>query len=146
MRPATDLVGFAGGFVAAEGCFTRAGPRRFRFAVHLGATDASMCWYFAALLGVGHVNNYRRRRPHYDDETVYAVTSLPDLVEVVVPFMDEHLPPSYKREQYLAWRADLLEYWETKAKRRRLCTEPGCEEPQRAKGVCRHHYHERYGQ
>jgi hypothetical protein len=38
-------------------------------------------------------------------------------VEVVVPFMDEHLPPSHKRGQYLAWRAELVDYWEHRARR-----------------------------
>ena len=105
-----------------------------------------MCWWLLALLAVGHVRTYSRRKAHYDDETIFSVDSIPDLVEVVVPFMDEHLPPSYKREQYLTWRADLLEYWETKAKRRRTCTVDGYDLPQRAKQVCRHHYYERYGQ
>lgn len=67
------------------------------------------------------------------------------LVEVVVPFMDEHLPPAYKRQQYEAWRAQLFEYWESDTKRRRPCTVDGCEEPQRAKGVCRRHYYRQYG-
>jgi len=74
------------------------------------------------------------------------VSALADLVEVVVPFMDEHLPPSHKREQYLVWREELLAYWETKAKRRRVCTVDGCDHPQRAKQVCRRHYYEAYGQ
>jgi hypothetical protein len=59
--------------------------------------------------------------------------------------MDEHLPDSHKRTQYLVWRAQLLDYWEHRARRRRPCTVAGCEQPQRAKGVCRHHYYERYG-
>jgi hypothetical protein len=77
---------------------------------------------------------------------VFAVNALPDLVEVVVPFMDEHLPPSHKREQYQLWRADLLEYWEHEAKRRRPCTVEDCDQPRRAKGVCRKHYYDFYGQ
>jgi hypothetical protein len=68
-----------------------------------------------------------------------------DLGEVVVPFMDEHLPPSHKREQYLVWRAQSLDYWEHRARRRRPCTIEGCAQPQRAKGVCRHHYFKRHG-
>lgn len=146
MQPATDLAAFAGGFVAAEGCFTGTGQSRFRFAVHLGASDGDMCWAFLAWLGVGPVYTYARRKAHFDDETVYSVNSIPDLVEVVVPFMDEHLPFSYKRKQYEVWRATLLEYWELKAKRRRVCTVENCTEPQRAKKVCRNHYYEQYGQ
>ena len=57
-----------------------------------------------------------------------------------MPFMDEHLPPSHKREQYLVWRAQLLDYWEHQARRRRPCRVEGCAEPTRAKGLCRRHY------
>ena len=67
------------------------------------------------------------------------IQSLRQLIEIVVPFMDEHLPPSYKRQQYLAWKARLLDYWEHRAKRVRPCTVEGCDEPRRAHGLCRHH-------
>lgn len=146
MPLATDLAAFASGFVAAEGCFTSTGAQRFRFAVHLGSTDAQICWTFLAWLGVGHVHSYPPRRSHYDGETVFVVSALPDLVEVVVPFMDEHLPPSHKREQFLAWRADLMKYWETKARRVKPCIVDDCTESRRAKCLCRNHYYERYGQ
>jgi hypothetical protein len=150
VRPAGDLTAWLSGFVAAEGCFTGAttprGARRFSLAVGLGAKDGETCWVLLSILGVGHVYRYPRRQPHHDDETRYSVTALPDLVEVIVPFMDEHLPPSYKREQYLAWRTDLLEYWETKARRPKPCIVEGCSEPRRAKCLCRHHYYEQYGQ
>ncbi|MBM3675088.1 MAG: hypothetical protein FJW88_09055 [Actinobacteria bacterium] len=81
----------------------------------------------------------RRRRPHYDDEIPFAIRSLRDHLAVTIPFMDVHLPESYKRTQYLAWRAELMEYWEHRAKRVRACTVGGCEAPRRAHGLCRHH-------
>jgi hypothetical protein len=99
-----------------------------------------------AVLGVGHIYAYPRRRLHYDDETIFAVRKMKDLVEVVVPFMDEHLPPSYKRQQYLTWRDELLDYWEHRARRVKPCIVDGCDEPRRAKCLCRLHYDERYGQ
>lgn len=104
-----------------------------------------MCHALQAFFGVGNVYEYRRRRDHYDDEVVFSVQSLRDLVEVIVPFMDEHLRPSYKREQYDAWRAELLDYWEHRAKRRRPCTVEGCDHPNRARGLCRHHYFQAFG-
>jgi hypothetical protein len=110
--PATDLADFLGGFVAAEGCFSRTrNTTRFRFAVALAAADAAMCGCLRLFLGCGSVHQYRRRREHYDDEVVFAVQGLRDLIEIVVPFMDAHLPPSFKREQYLTWRGELLEAW-----------------------------------
>jgi hypothetical protein len=118
--PVTDIANFLGGFVAAEGCFVREPDRtRFRFSIGLGAVDAGMCAAFAALLGCGRVRHYHRRQPHYDDEVVFVVQSHRDLVDVVVPFMDAHLPSSYKRSQYVAWRAKLLDYWEHRSRSRR---------------------------
>lgn len=148
-RPATEaLAAFIGGFVCAEGTFGNYGnPPSFTFAVRLGASDSDSCerlrWYF----GVGHVHTYPRRKAHYDDEVGYAVGALGDLVDFIVPFMDEHLPPSYKRRQYEVWREALLNYWMNGARRRGRapCTVPGCTDPQRAKGLCRCHYYGQYG-
>ena len=138
-RPVTDVLDFLGGFVAAEGTLVRTG-RRFAFRVSLAACDLATCDLFLTWLGVGTITRAPRRAEHYDDEVTYAVQAIPDLVEVVVPFLDEHLPPSHKREQYLVWRADLMAYWHERARRRRLCTVSGCDEPRRARGLCRRHY------
>jgi hypothetical protein len=124
-----EVAEYLGGFVAAEGTFTHAlldggskGPRpTFTFAVGLGAADHEMCELYRAFLGVGRVRWYRRRQPHYDDEVVFAVRAFRDLIDVVVPFMDRHLPPSHKRTQYETWREQLLEYDAT----RRLRTAAG---------------------
>jgi hypothetical protein len=118
--PATEIASFLSGFVAAEGCFTREpGGLRYRFSLGLGALDAGMCACFVAFFGCGQVHHYPRRRPHYDDEVVFAVQSKRDLVELVVPFMDAHLPASYKRRQYLGWRAELMDTWEHRSRRPR---------------------------
>jgi hypothetical protein len=143
VRPATDSrAGFIGGFVAAEGTFTGGAFSNqvvFRFAVGLGATDAGMCEFMLEFFGVGHIWTSPRRKAHYDDEVTYAVQSQSDLIEVIVPFMDEHLPDSYKRLQYLDWRERLVDYWEHRARRRRPCSVEGCDAPRRAHGYCRHH-------
>ncbi len=140
MRPATeDVADFIGGFVAAEGCFTGHGDRRFRFNVGLGASDGGVCELLHAVLGVGRVTRWARRKAHYDDEVQFTVQATRDLVEVVVPFMDAHLPPSYKREQYLEWRARLLDYWEHRFRRRKRCIVDDCDSPAKAYGLCRRH-------
>jgi hypothetical protein len=121
------LADFLGGMVAAEGTFTRAevpaaeGTTRltFTFAVALGSTDREMLELLRDALGVGRLRSYARRRAHYDDEVVFAVRAFRDLLDVVVPFMDAHLPPSHKRVQYLAWRSELLTYDELRRNRRR---------------------------
>jgi hypothetical protein len=144
LRPATDLAANIAGFVAGDGTFTAA-DGKFAFAIALGASDSEVCELIFEFFGVGTVRRYSRRRPHYDDEVVFAVQSVRDLVTVIVPFMDEHLLPSHKRDQYQAWRSALLDYWEHGIRRRRRCSRPGCGEPTRAKGLCRHHYYEAYG-
>jgi hypothetical protein len=133
-----------GGFVAAEGCFDTNG-RRFRFSVGLGATDAGMCLLLREFLACGTIMWFPRRKPHYDDECSFAIQSLKDHLEVTIPFMDEHLPPSYKREQHLEWRDQLLDYWEHRAKRVRGCSIDGCDRPRRARGLCRRHLYAIHG-
>jgi hypothetical protein len=112
--------------------------------VALGADDQEMVDLLHEALGCGRVTWRPRRRPHFDDEVTFTVRRMRDLVEVIVPFMDEHLPPSYKRDQYEVWRGLLLEHWEHGMRRRRPCTVVGCTHLQRAKGLCRHHYYEAF--
>jgi LAGLIDADG endonuclease len=140
-RATEDTAAFIGGFVAAEGTFTMTGTTNltFRFAVALGATDGASCEALHRFLGVGHIAWARRRQPHHDDVVIYSVQAQRELLEVIVPFMDEHLPESYKRQQYSAWKAAFLDYMEYRARRRRTCTVEGCDEPRRAHGLCRHH-------
>jgi LAGLIDADG DNA endonuclease family protein len=140
----TDLGAYIAGFVAGEGTFT--GTKNTNvFAVMLGEVDAETCELLQSFFGVGHVYHYSRRQPHYDDFVVFQVRKTADLVHVIIPFMDEHLPSSYKRQQYDAWRCKVLDFWEFGMKRRRSCTVDGCERPQRGRGVCRTHYYRLYG-
>lgn len=145
VRRDTDLSSVVAGFVAAEGCFTgTSDDRRFVFSVGLGASDIGMCEMLLAFFGVGSITYFPRRKPHYDDEVAFFVGSARELVEVVVPFMDEHLSASYKRVQYLEWRARLLDHWDHRARRVRPCTIEGCDAPRRAHGLCRHHLYRRH--
>lgn len=106
------LGAYLGGFIAAEGTFTRATQAQrltFALVVDLGASDTFSCQLLHAYLG-GTLHRYARRQPHHDDVVRFQVRKFVTLAEVVVPFMDEHLPDSHKRRQYLAWRHDLLDY------------------------------------
>ncbi len=121
-----------GGIVAAEGTFSvvhsavgdGAVRSSFGFAVMLGAVDRMTLDLFQAYLGVGRIRTYRRRKAHHDDCVVFAVRAFSDLLDVIVPFMDEHLPPSHKRTQYLTWREHLLAYDRTRSDRRRRSLRP----------------------
>ena len=143
MPPATDQVAnYLGGLIAAEGTFTSwrtATKARWTFAVGLAASDRVTVETLAEFFGVGSIHLSPRRKPHYDDEVTFAVQSMREHLAVTIPFMDDHLPESHKRRQYLAWKSELLEYWEHSAKRRRPCSVDGCETPRRAHGLCRHH-------
>lgn len=141
----SEVAAWVGGFVAAEGSFTvhRFGRvKKFVFKVELGGRDPEPVALIQRFMKVGRIEKFARRRAHYDDVIRYVLPSLGDQVRVVIPFMDEHLPPSYKRQQYLAWREELVEYWEHQAKRVRPCTVEACETPRRAHGMCRKHLHE----
>ncbi|HUS61508.1 MAG TPA: hypothetical protein VMY34_04875 [Acidimicrobiales bacterium] len=97
------------------------------------------CQALYEFFGVGHVRVYVRRQPHYDDEVSYVVTKTRDLLDVIVPFMDEHLIPCYKRTQYDIWRAALMDHWELRARRPRPCSFEGCDRSRTTRGLCRHH-------
>lgn len=114
-------------------------------AVEIGATDGETCELLQQVLGCGTVHHHARRQPHHDDSVRFQVSKLRDLVEVAVPFLDEHLPPSYKRQQYETWRDELLDDWEHRARRPRPCSVDGCLDPRRAKGLCRRHYYRAFG-
>jgi hypothetical protein len=145
-RPVTEIAAFIGGFVAAEGTFVaRPWDGHFAFTVALGATDRETVELLHRFFRCGRTTWRRRRKEHFDDEVAFVVRKLRDLVDTLVPFMDRHLEESYKRRQYLAWRAEVLDYWEHGMRRRRLCTVEGCERIQRAKGLCRHHYYVAFG-
>jgi len=94
--PATDsLAAFVGGFVAAEGSFTRAGdPPTFRFAIGLGAVDTDICHELRKFFGCGRIHASARRQDHFDDEVQFVISSMAEHLEVTVPFMDAHLPES----------------------------------------------------
>lgn len=138
MRPGTEVAAFLGGFVAAEGTFVQTGER-FRFAVALGAHDLRTCELLRDFLGVGTVRVYARRAVQNDDEAIFAVQAIDDLVDVVVPFLDEHLPPSFKREQFRSWRSCLLDRAARMRRGRTPCSVDGCDDPVRASGYCRAH-------
>ena len=124
MQPATEyLASYLSGVVVAEGCFTKTGdPPKFNFSVGLGAADAGTCTLLQAFFAVGHIFSSPRRRPHFDDEVAFQVRKLADLVGVIVPFMDEHLPNSYKHMQYRTSRVEVLNAWNLRSARRRQIT------------------------
>ena len=142
--PGTELAAHIAGFVVGEGTFTST-KRAHTFAVMLAEVDALSCELLRSFFGVGSVYHYPRRKAHFDDFVLFQVRKTADLVQVIVPFMDEHLPPSFKRQQYTEWRARVMQFWDHDMKRRRPCKIEGCELLQKGRGVCRRHYYALYG-
>lgn len=81
---------------------------RFVFKVELADDDRVTCDLLRTFLGVGTVRWYPRRAERFKDVVVYALSARADLVDRVIPFMDSHLPPCHKRQQYDVWRDALL--------------------------------------
>ena len=144
--PVTDLAAHVAGFIAAEGHFgANRTATRFRLAVGLAAADRGSCQLLLELFRVGTITETTRRQAHHDDVVSWQVQALPQLVDVVVPFMDHHLPPCHKREQYIIWRTLLLQYWEHGARRVHPCSVDGCTASSRCKRLCRHHDYLAFG-
>jgi hypothetical protein len=153
----SDPVGHTfGGLVAAEGCFsvgqrgqafTRTGtPRlRFKFHVTMAAWDRALLIRFRAFLGCGALSDRPPAKPGWQPTVTLAVASEQEHLLVTIPFAERFLPPSHKRDQFEAWRDQLLAYRQHRPSQYgrgpSTCSEPGCEAPVRGRGKCRHHYY-----
>ena len=102
-----DVADFLAGFVAAEGCFAHSGAR-FRLAVALADDDVAGVELLRAFTGVGTICRSPPRSERTKGAVIWAVQSRVELLDVVVPWLDDHLAPCHKRQQYEAWRAALL--------------------------------------
>jgi hypothetical protein len=148
------------GFVAGEGSFytTRAGPdrndgsprTRFIFQLTIARHDRPLLQAMrAALGGVGSIQDIVQRRPNWLPLSTYRVSSRYQTRSVLIPFFDEYLVPSAKRDQFDRWRVEFENYerahptqW---GKGPSICSEPGCEKPVRGRGLCRSHYYRATG-
>jgi hypothetical protein len=113
--------GWVVGFVDGEGCFSigfvrqpdragRAGYRTgyqvvHRFVVTQGAGSAAAIEELAQFFGVGRVYCNRRHDNHKEDLLQYRVGRLADLLEVVIPFFEEHPLHTAKRDDFTKFAA-----------------------------------------
>ena len=143
-----------GGFVAGEGCFsvTRrvpgyadGSPRpRFVFKCTVAARDRSILVALQTLLQRGSINDSPGRRD-WQPSSTFTIGSNPAHHAATIPFSEAFLLPSAKRAQYECWRDSLLQHealHPSKVGRGPSpCSEPGCEQPVRGRGLCRSHYY-----
>jgi hypothetical protein len=146
--------------VAGEGTFvaTRAGadrndgsPRtRFVFKVSVADRDVLLLAALQIFLGGrGSIQTATPRNPRWQPIASYSVSSRKAIRDVLIPFCDEFLLYSAKREQYDDWRARFDAYerahptqW---GKGPSTCSKPGCDKPVRGRGLCRSHYYRATG-
>lgn len=148
------------GFVAGEGSFydTRAGDdrvdgstrTRFVFQVTIAERDRQVLEALQTFLGnAGYIRDVAVRNERWLPLVTYRVHSRIGIRTKVIPFCDQFLLSSAKRDQYERWRDDFCAYeanhptqW---GRGPSICYEPGCDRPVRGRGLCRSHYYRETG-
>lgn len=147
-----------GGLVAGEGSFYTARRRpfadgtprlRFVFAVAMASRDRPLLVRLQRFLGTGTLSELPPRHDRWLGSTELRIVSIKGHYAATMPFADKFLIAGQKRDQYLAWKDDLITYERAVAslqrKGRSTCSRDGCELPVRGRGVCRRHYYELTG-
>jgi hypothetical protein len=150
-------IGFVlAGFVAGEGTFvtTSAGEdrndgsrrTRFVFKVSVADRDAPVLIALRTFLGGrGSIQTAAPRNPRWQSIASYSVSSRKAVRDVVIPFGETFLLPCAKCDQFEQWRDAFVRYeaahptqW---GRGPSTCSEPGCDESVRGRGLCRSHYY-----
>lgn len=151
--PDLEPLGFVlGGFVAGEGCFTRAralppfsdGSPRFKFVfqVTVASRDRPLLQLLREVLGFGSLRDEPPARQGWLPETTFAIRSHWAHRQATIPFFDRFLLPSAKRRQFQEWREALDAYERAHPNRFRKgkskCSRLDCERPVRGQGLLSH--------
>lgn len=146
-----------GGFVAGEGSFSvtrklpalRDGSPRlsFVFSITVAARDEAMLELLRSFLGYGSIASRKVINPKWQPQVVYTVKSLIAHEMATIPFADEFLLPSSKRDQFYKWKESMKAYVDAHPPRRgrSTCKVEGCEKLVRGRGLCRSHYYQATG-
>jgi hypothetical protein len=149
-----------GGLIAGEGHFgiTPAHPPtrkdgserlRFVFSISMASRDESLIMLVHEALGVGSIEHRPSPNGRWLPHTRLTVNSRLSHRLATIPFVDEFLLPCAKRDQFDRWRQEFECYEEAHPTRIGLgpspCSEPGCDQPVRGRGLCRSHYYRATG-
>jgi hypothetical protein len=146
-----------GGLVAGEGSFlvTRRLPpfadgterRRFVFAIAMADRDRTVIEVLRAFVGGGSIRTEPPRREGWQPTCTLSIGSNRQHLRTTIPFYDRYLVTSAKREQYLDWKAELLDYLRAHPTQWGKGPSPCriCGKPVRGRGLCRSHYYEETG-
>jgi hypothetical protein len=119
------------------------------FGVQVAADDVGLLREIQVTLGAGSIRLEEPRKAHWKRTAIYSVKSIKAHVTSTLPFMDRYLLPCAKRMQYFAWRENLDAYVKRHRVRwgmgRSTCSEVGCDQPVRGRGLCRSHYYRETG-
>ena len=143
------LTGFAlGGLVAGEGSFsvTRRLPPfvdgtprlRFVFTVTMASRDRPLLEALGTFLSVGSIADRPPLLPHHEALSSFSVGSHRAHHAATIPFAERFLLPCAKRRQF----DQRPSRW---GKGRSTCSEDGCDQPVRGRGLCRSHYYRATG-
>jgi len=114
-----DFGNFICGFVAGEGTFVHrdgeGNKRRFQFSITLVEEDREILEQIQDYFGVGNLYTVDRGVEEWDQQVMYTVQSIGDLIGVIIPFFDEFSLRSTKKErQFEEFRSELEDYLDRK--------------------------------
>lgn len=120
-----------------------------RLGVEVAARDRPLLVSLQQLLGFGSISDRAPRRPGWQPTSCFRINSIRAHHAATIPFAEQYLLPSAKREQFLRWRDALLAYELERPTRwgngRSVCSEVNCDKPVRGRGLCRSHYYRATG-
>lgn len=112
-----ELENFIIGLTAGDGSFikTENGDRyKFTYKIEMNAPqNRHMIQEIKDFFGCGRISEYHRS--DYDRDVIrFVVESIPEHIANIIPvFERNNIPAEYKRDQYMNWKQDLLEYVES---------------------------------
>lgn len=122
---------------------------RFVFTVAVASRDRPLLETLQEFLGWGSISSQGSRRPGWLPTSTFCINSRRAHHAATIPFAEQYLLPSAKRQQYERWRDAVLAYevehpsrW---GKGPSNCSVPGCDQPVRGRGLCRSHYYRATG-
>jgi len=116
------------------------------FQMHLAICDRAALEALRDTLGFGCIND-RPGKGNWEPSATLSISSRKAHLASTIPFMEEYLLPSQKRTQFEQWRDALVAYEAANPRKvgRSICSEPGCDDPVRGRGLCRRHYYRATG-
>jgi len=145
-----------GGLVAAEGSFCTAKtgkqyadgtPRlRFVFTVKMISADRPLLEALREFLGTGNLLD-ERQRGTWQPTSSFTINSFKRHHAATIPFAEQYLLPSQKRQQFEAWCESMRLYEQTHGVKqgRSRCSVENCTDFVRGRGLCRRHYYRATG-